>query len=150
MLLESAGNDHGCVGAENRGGFSPLPPLPVKTFYCDYGLFAGKPRKKRKQCRSQALVMDDIKVRCHGMHRAEESVDKGFKVLRADSRQSAHYHAFVRTNRGSEIIPAINRDLMSQSRQFLPGLLIISFDSAVFRNSPPPPNERDTNTMAWT
>src|SRR6202165_1585107 len=77
MLLQGTRDHHGGIGRGNRSRFSPaqyarrdpapLAALPVETLHGDYRLLAGQPRKKRKQRRSEAVVMNDIVVRRHGM-----------------------------------------------------------------------------------
>ena len=104
--LQGARDHHGGIGRGNGGRLSPaqysrrdsapFAALPVEALHGDDGLLTGKPREKRKQRRSQALVMDDIVVRRHGMRRAQQSVDESFQVFGADGRQAQHAHAVVR------------------------------------------------------
>jgi hypothetical protein len=139
MLMQRARNDHGGIGRGHGSRFSPaqytrrnpapFAALPVETLHCDDGLFAGKPRKKRKQCRSQAVLMDDIVVRRRSMCCAQQSVDDCFQMLGTNSRQPAHAHAVVRVHGRSEIAAAIYGDFVPQAGQLMAGLLVIGFDA---------------------
>ena len=159
MLLQGARDHHGGVRRGDRSRLSPaqyarrdpapLAALPVETLHCNHGLLAGKPRKKRKQRRSQAVVMDDVVIRRHGMRRAQQSVDDSFQMLGANGWQTPHAHAVVRVHGRSEIAAAIYGDFMSQAGQFVASLLVIRLDAAVLRNHAAAPDEGDTNTAAW-
>ena len=112
------------------------------------GLLASEPRKKRKQRRFQAVVMDHIVIRKHRMGGAQQRMDGGFEVLRADGRQAQHPHAVVRGPGGSEILPAIDGYFMPQTRQFVSGLFVIGFNPAVFRYDATSADERHANASS--
>ena len=91
------------------------------------------------------MVMDDVAIRRHRMHRAQERMNSRFQVLRADRRQPPYSHPVMPAcgNGRSEIASAIHRDFVSQSGQFMPGLLVIGLDTAVLRANSAPSNESD-------
>src|SRR5580698_7136605 len=158
VLLQSARDDHSRIGGGNRGRFSPtqnarrdpspLAALPVQALHGDDRLLAGKPRKKRKQRRSQTVVVDDIVVRDHGMDGAQQSVDNGFQMLGTNGRQPPHAHSVVRVYGRSEIAAAIYSNLVPQAGQFVAGLLVIGFDAAVFVYHAATSDKRDANASA--
>src|SRR5579862_651529 len=64
-------------------------------------------------------------------------------MLRADRRQANNSHSVSLRSGWSEVIPAINRDLVPHRRQTSADLFVVALNAAIFRNYSSAPDECD-------
>src|SRR5712672_1260511 len=66
---------------DSRGDPPPFLALPVQTLHSDHGFLPSETRNKRKQCRSQRVVVNNVTRLSENMQSAKKRVHQGFQMI---------------------------------------------------------------------